>query len=153
MKKLLIVEDDPSVARGLRAALKEYDVRVAPDGEEGFRMAQREIFNCIILDRLLPGKNGIEVCRDLREAGKTVPILMLTCRSGVMDKVTGLEAGADDYVTKPFSIRELLARVRALERRSGDLKSTCEFGDVAVDFRRQEVFREDRPLKLSPREF
>ena len=158
MKRILIVEDDPAILKGLEASLREehYDVLSAMDGEKGFHMAKRENIDLIILDVMLPNKNGQDICRDLRKEGVNTPILMLTSKKQEMDKVVGLELGADDYVTKPFSVRELQARIKALLRRKAELKKEideCAFGDVYVDFRKQEATMKKKPLKLSAKEF
>jgi DNA-binding response OmpR family regulator len=158
MNKILIIEDDPSIVRALKEALQEEHFKILSEGngEEGFRRAKREALDLIILDVMLPGKNGTDVCRDLRNDGITTPILMLTSRGAEIDKVTGLELGADDYVTKPFSIRELLARIKALLRRQKELVkeiSETSFGDVAVDFKKQEIVKGKKMLKMSAKEF
>ena len=120
MKKILIIEDDPAILTGLEASLEEehYEVSSSSDGEEGYEKARIEQFDLIILDLQLPGKNGMDICKDLRKEGVNTPILMLTVQKEEMDKVLGLELGADDFVTKPFSPRELLARIKALLRRN-----------------------------------
>jgi DNA-binding response OmpR family regulator len=158
MKRILVIEDDPAIVRGLEAALKaeHYDVLHAADGEKGLLMAKRDSIDLVLLDIMLPGMNGQDVCRKLRDAGTSVPIIMLTSKNEEMDKVLGLELGADDYVTKPFSIRELLARIKALLRRQGSLKTSLEsftFGEVHVDFVRQEASSSGVPLKCSATEF
>ncbi len=159
MKKILIIEDDAAIAKGLEEALKGegYAVASARDGEAGFALAAERTYNVIILDVMLPRKNGIDICRDLRKKGIDTPILMLTSRKEETDKVLGLELGADDYMTKPFSIRELEARIRALLRRHTTKKreetDECSFGDVKMNFRRQEATKGGKPLKLSAREF
>ena len=158
MRRILIVEDDPAILKGLEASLEEehYQVLSAMDGEEGYRLAREENIDLIILDVMLPKKNGDEICRDLRAEGVETPILMLTSKKEEMDKVLGLELGADDYMTKPFSVRELQARIRALLRRhKAVLKEVDEytFGDVHVDFRRQEADKGGNPITLSAKEF
>ncbi|UCD37356.1 MAG: response regulator transcription factor [Fidelibacterota bacterium] len=157
MKRLLIIEDDPAILKGLEASLKaeHYEVRSAMDGEAGYRLAREEPADLIILDVMLPGKNGDEICRDLRAEGIEVPILMLTSRKEEMDKVLGLELGADDYMTKPFSVRELQARIRALLRRRPEYRKDIDeatFGNVHVDFKTHEATRAGQPVKLSARE-
>jgi two-component system alkaline phosphatase synthesis response regulator PhoP len=157
MKTILVIEDDPSIVAGLREALtaEHYNVLSAQTGEKGYTMAKRESVDLIILDLMLPDKNGEEVCRDLRKDGVSTPILMLTSKREELDKVVGLEIGADDYVTKPFSIKELLARIKALMRRGKELHkeiSECSFGDMYVDFKKSEVLRNRKPVKLSVRE-
>jgi DNA-binding response OmpR family regulator len=157
MQRILLIEDDPAIILGLEAALREehYDVRACDDGLEGFQLAARESFDLIILDLMLPGKRGTDICAELRAAGNTTPILMLTSRSEEIDKVVGLEIGADDYVTKPFSVRELLARIKALLRRSGIRPAVADdlsFGDVHINFKKNEGVKAGRPLKLSVKE-
>lgn len=119
MERIIVVEDDIAVATGLEVILRgeNYDVVVANDGEIGFELCKNENFDLIILDIMLPEKDGIEICRELRSVGVPTPILMLTSKKEKIDKVLGLGAGADDYVTKPFSVGELLARIKALLRR------------------------------------
>ena len=158
MKQILVVEDDPAILKGLVRSLEEehYEVISATDGEHGYRLGKRENIDLIILDIMLPEKNGQEVCRDLRKDGVNTPILMLTSKTEEMDKVLGLELGADDYVTKPFSIRELHARIKALLRRRAELRKEIDeytFGAVHADFRKQEASRKGKALKLSAMEF
>jgi len=158
MKNILIVEDDPAIARGLEVALREenYKVYSAGDGEKGYLMAKRENIDLIILDIMLPNKNGQDICRDLRKDGINTPILMLTSKKEEMDKVLGLELGADDYVTKPFSVRELKSRIKALLRRKVEISKDIEeysFGGVYLDFRKHEAIKNGKPVKLSSREF
>jgi DNA-binding response OmpR family regulator len=156
--KLLIVEDEPEMALGLRDnfEFEGYTVSTASDGEEGLRKALAEDPDLILLDIMLPKMSGLEVCRTLRKRGVTTPILMLTARTQEKDVVEGLETGADDYVAKPFSIRELVARVRAHLRRSApklpDLDE-YEFGGLHLDFRNYQATRGGETLLLSPREF
>lgn len=158
MSRILIVEDDASILQAVKEALQEehFKILAESDGEDGFLRAKREKVDLIILDVMLPGKNGTEICRDLRKEGVMTPILMLTSKGAEIDKVTGLELGADDYVTKPFSIRELIARVKALLRRQKELlKEITEttFGDVSVDFKKQEIVKGKKKLKMSAKEF
>ncbi len=158
MKTVLIVEDDPAIVKGLEEALAEenFKVQVATDGTKGFQMAKRESIALIILDLMLPGMNGREICQQLRAEGVLTPILMLTAKKSEMDKVVGLEIGADDYMTKPFSVMELLARVKALLRRGNQHAQAIDetkFGDVYVDFRKQEASRAGKPITLSAKEF
>jgi DNA-binding response OmpR family regulator len=158
MEKVLIVEDDPSMAVALRDGFEYegYQVQVARDGTEGLRLASGKELDLIILDVMLPNLSGLDVCKQLRNSGSDLPIIMLTARGQEIDKVLGLKIGADDYVTKPFSFMELMARVEALLRRSkkpeGNLH-VVRFGDVMLDFRRFEAFKQDQPIALSPREF
>jgi DNA-binding response OmpR family regulator len=158
VRRILIVEDDHAILKGLEDSLTEehYQVISAMDGEEGFQLAQGENIDLIILDIMLPSKNGGEICRDLRAAGVQTPILMLTSKKEEIDKIMGLELGADDYVTKPFSIRELHARIRAVLRRPAVIKQEIEessFGDVHIDFKKMEATKANHSLKLSAKEF
>ena len=158
MKRILIIEDDPAIVRGLEAALDEehYEVLTAREGEKGYLMAKRENIDLIILDILLPKKSGLDICQGLRKDGVNTPILMLTSRKEEIDKVMGLEIGADDYVTKPFSLRELKARIHALLRRKAELKREIDeysFGTVDVDFKKQEANKNKQPIQLSSKEF
>ena len=158
MKKILIIEDDATVVQGLEEALKpeHFDVLSARTGGKGFSLAAQENVDLILLDLKLPDKRGEDVCRDLRAGGVGTPIIMLTSKKLEMDKVTGLEIGADDYVTKPFSTRELIARIHALLRRSTTLKKDIEeyaFGAVHMDFKKQETRKDGKHLSLSVREY
>ncbi len=158
MKTILIIEDDPAIQQGLHDALTEehFSVLSSTDGEKGYQMAKRETVALIILDLMLPNKNGREICSELRGSGVQTPILMLTSKKQEMDKVLGLEIGADDYMTKPFSLRELIARVKALLRRHTEIHSAIDethFSDVHVDFTKQEATKGKRKLKLSAKEF
>jgi len=158
MSKILVIEDDPAILTGLEASLEEehYAVSSSSDGQEGYEKARIEHFDLIILDLMLPGKNGMDVCKDLRKEGVSTPILMLTSKIEEMDKVLGLELGADDYVTKPFSVRELLARIKALLRRNSVIKSEieeCSFGNIYINFKNQEATKNNKPLDLSTMEF
>jgi DNA-binding response OmpR family regulator len=152
MKRILVVEDEPAIAFGLQADLvaEGYDVAVVGDGETAARRAREVIFDLILLDIMLPRKDGFEVCRELRRAGLKTPILLLTARSQEVEKVMGLEWGADDYVTKPFSPPELRARIKALLRRaSGGEEPAYRFGDVEVDFARCELRRAGRTIEMT----
>ncbi len=158
MKKILIVEYDPAILRGLTESITQehYDVTAETDGATGCERALHRSFDLIILDIMLPALSGTEICRRIREEGNHAPILMLTSKGSELDKVMGLELGADDYMTKPFSVRELLARIRALLRRNAELAvaiTECNFGDVSVDFRKQEALRGKKRLALSAKEF
>jgi DNA-binding response OmpR family regulator len=158
MKKILIIEDDPAISKGLTISLQaeHYSILSAGSGEKGFQLAQQENIDLIILDLMLPSKNGEEICRELRKKGVKTPILILSSRSEEIDKVLLLEMGADDYMTKPFGIRELQARVRALLRRGSELRSKVEtfsFADISLDFKKQEASRKKKPLPLSTKEF
>ena len=157
MTLILVVEDDSAILRGLEDNLRaeSYEVVTARDGEEGFRLLRERSPDLLILDIMLPKLGGYELCRRARGEGITVPILMLTARGEDADRVHGLDLGADDYVTKPFSVRELMARVRALLRRGklSALPERLEFDDVVVDFLGFEARKGDEPLKLSRKEF
>ena len=157
--KILIIEDEPALATTLADRLRKqgYTVSVARDGTAGLAAVRKEPFALIILDLVLPGEDGLSVCGKLRADGKTTPILMLTARRQTSDKVTGLRAGGDDYLTKPFQMAELLARVEALLRRSSRAPGTTEevyqLGDLRINLRRTEVSRDGRAIELSAMEF
>lgn len=156
--RILLVEDEPGLSMSLSDLLrsKGFDVETSADGIDGLQRASGGAFDLLVLDVMLPGKSGFEVCRELREKGIDVLILMLTARGQVMDKVTGLQLGADDYVTKPFDSLELLARIEALIRRAprkAVKAGTYQFGDVTIDFHRAEVQRAGTPVTLSAREY
>lgn len=156
MARILIVEDEPDIALGLQQDLKldGYDVEVAGDGVTAIERAISEPFDLVILDVMLPGKDGFQVCRELRHARVQVPIILLTARSHEAEKVLGFELGADDYITKPFSPLELRARIKAALRRSGgDTSELVRFGEFEVDFERYEVRRHGKPVDLTPIEF
>ncbi len=158
-RRLLIVEDDEAMELALRDGFESegYTVSSARDGEAGLALARAVAPDLLILDVMLPKKSGLDVLRELRRTGDRVPILMLTARGQEIDKVVGLRLGADDYVTKPFSFLELLARTEAVLRRTGngpsELPESFRFGGVTVDFRRYEAQREGQALDLSPREY
>lgn len=158
MKTILIIEDDPSIRIGLKESLEleHYRVLVADDGLAGDAAARREAIDLILLDLTLPGRNGEEVCRGLRHDGINTPIIMLTAKKDEIDRIIGFEVGADDYVTKPFSMRELHARIRAVLRRGMPIvreMEECSFGALHFDFRKQEALRDGAALKLSAMEF
>jgi DNA-binding response OmpR family regulator len=156
MKRILVVEDEPSIAFGLQLDLKSegYDVEIESDGESALERARKEAYDLILLDVMLPGKDGFEVCRELRRGGWKTPIIMLTAKTQEAEKVLGLETGADDYVTKPFSPRELRARVKAALRRTAeDDLPIYRFGDAEVDLGRCEVRRAGKPVDLTALEF
>jgi two-component system, OmpR family, alkaline phosphatase synthesis response regulator PhoP len=161
-QRILLVEDEPGLVMTLtdRLGAEGYAVETAQDGETGLQQAANDAFDLIILDVMLPRKNGFDVCRDLRQRGCHSPIIMLTARGQVVDRVVGLKLGADDYVTKPFEMIELLARIEALLRRAptsltppAQLPETYQFGSVRVDFRRAEVERDKERVDLSALEF
>jgi len=157
MTTILIVEDDPAMTVALRDGFEfeKYTVDMANDGDQGQRMASRGRYDVIILDVMLPKKSGLDICKELREKGNNTPVIMLTARGQEIDKIVGLKLGADDYVTKPFSFIELLARVEAVMRRAQRKKAADQvaFGDVKLDFRTYQATKSDQPLELTPREF
>jgi DNA-binding response OmpR family regulator len=158
LTKVLIIEDEPNMALGLKDSCEYegYEVSVARNGKEGLDKATSESPDIILLDVMLPLMSGLDVCRTLRKQGIETPVLMLTARGEEMDKVVGLEVGADDYVTKPFGLRELLARMRALLRRSTRQVTEIEsfaFGDVELNFRKFVASKSGELLELSAREF
>jgi len=158
MTRILVVEDEPAILRGLADNLKfeSYEVVTAGDGEAGYRLIHEKKPDLIILDLLLPKLSGYELCRKLRGEGNNTPILMLTARGEEADRVLGLDLGADDYVTKPFSVRELLARVRAILRRahpSPPLPDELRFDDLAVDFRSYEATKSGQAVEMTRKEF
>ena len=160
MKRILIIEDDRAILRGLKDNLEydKYEVLTATDGEQGYCLIQEKKPDLIILDLMLPKMSGYELCRKVREEGLTTPILMLTARGEEVDRVLGLDLGADDYVTKPFSVPELLARIRAILRRMqrskiGPLPNELRFGKVVIDFKRFEASRAGKVLNMSRKEF
>jgi DNA-binding response OmpR family regulator len=156
LTKVLVVEDEPGIALGLRndLTLEGYAVEVASDGETASRLAREASFDLILLDVMLPRKDGFAVCRDLRRAGVKTPVILLTARAQEAEKVLGLELGADDYVTKPFSPLELCARIKAVLRRTAsDVPSVFHFGNVEVDFSRCTARRAGASVELTPLEF
>jgi len=158
-RRILLVEDEPSLVTTLSDRLRSegYEVESVGDGEAALAHPSTGFVDLIVLDVMLPGRSGLDVCRDLRQRGIQTPILMLTARSQVVDRVVGLKIGADDYVTKPFEMIELVARVEALLRRGrapvAASEGAYEFGNVRVDFRRAEVMKSNRPVALSALEF
>ena len=158
--RILLIEDEPGLVLTLtdRLTSEGYRVDAAPDGDAGLARATQDPFDLILLDVMLPGKNGFDVCRDLRQRGVQVPVLMLTARGQVTDKVVGLKLGADDYLTKPFEMMELLARIEALLRRTAadpahPSSDVYRFGDVQIDLRRAEVERDGKFVELSAKEY
>jgi DNA-binding response OmpR family regulator len=154
--RILIVEDDVGIAMALEDDLRDegYAVERVADGQRAVERARGERFDLLLLDVMLPGKDGFDVCRDLRRAGLRMPIILLTAKTQEAEKVLGLELGADDYVTKPYSPRELRARIKAaLRRASGELPEIYRFGDVEVDFTRYEVRRAGRLVDCTPIQF
>ena len=153
---ILVVEDQRDFAENIRKYLEteSYSVDLAFDGESGLRQALLEDYAIVVLDLNLPRMDGLEVCRELRKAGRSMPILMLTARVGHENAVAGLDSGADDYLTKPFDLEELLARMRALLRRGGESRSPLiVIGDVTIDTNTHEVRRDGKLVALAPREY
>jgi len=159
MSRILVVEDDPAILRGLADNLtfESHEVLTAGDGEAAYRLLREKKPDLLILDLMLPRMSGYELCRKARSEGITTPILMLTARGEEADRVLGLDLGADDYMTKPFSVRELLARVRALLRRAAGpskvLPDDLRVDDLIVDFRRYEARKGDKMLEMTRKEF
>ncbi len=158
MTKILVIEDDPAILRGLSDNLDDegYTVTTAVDGETAYALQRKQKFDLIVLDLMLPRMSGFELCRRLRAEEVHTPILILTARSEESDRVFGLDLGADDYVSKPFSVRELLARIRALLRRPPvtlEASSELRFGDVEVDFRRYVARRKGQNVEMTSKEF
>ncbi len=156
MARILIAEDEPDIALGLQQdlLLEGYEVEVVSDGERAIARAAEGGIDLLLLDVMLPRKDGFAVCRELRRAGKRMPIILLTARTHEAEKVLGLELGADDYITKPFSPMELRARIKAALRRSAEaLPPVHRFGDFDVDFSRFELRKNGRPVDVTPIEF
>jgi DNA-binding response OmpR family regulator len=158
VSRVLVVEDDPAILRGLAETLRRetYDVLTAADGETGYQLVREKSPDLLILDLMLPKLSGYEICRKMRSEGLSIPILILTARGDEGDRVLGLDLGADDYVSKPFSLRELLARMRALLRRgqaTGSLLNELRVNDVFVDFRSYEARKSGARLEMTRREF
>jgi DNA-binding response OmpR family regulator len=154
--KVLLIEDDPKTVRALASGLRGegFEPVTAKTGEEGFFLISRESFDVVILDWMLPGRDGIEVLRTLRASGSKTPVLLLTARDAIEDRVLGLNAGADDYLIKPFAFAELLARVRALLRRADSANPLRQqIDDLMLDVQTRRVLRGSREIALTPREF
>ena len=153
--KVLVVDDEPSVRSALQRALalERYDVALAEDGQQALDSLAEGVVDAIVLDVMMPRVDGLEVCRRLRAAGDRTPVLMLTARDAIDDRVDGLDAGADDYLVKPFALRELNARLRALLRRAEPGGPTLAFGDLVLDTSAHEVRRGNRRIELSRTEF
>ena len=154
--RILLIEDEAKTARALQAGLRGegFDATIARTGEEGFLLLRNEPFDLVLLDWMLPGRDGMAILKDLRVRGAKTPVLLLTARDAVEDRVLGLETGADDYLVKPFAFAELLARVRALLRRAGDTETLRkQVGDLALDVENRRVFRGSKEIILTPREF
>ncbi|MGH9370023.1 MAG: response regulator transcription factor [Vicinamibacterales bacterium] len=155
-RRILIIDDEPSLLFMLtdRLEAEGYRVDSETDGESGLARASSEAFDAIVLDGMLPGRDGYDVCQTLRERGVRAPVLMLSARGQVVDRIVGLKLGADDYLTKPFDVSELLARLQALLRRAPPTeRETFRFGEVTVDFRRAEVARDGVRVELTAREY
>ncbi len=158
MKTILVIEDDISILRGLKDNLEYegYSVFTETNGKEGLQLALKENVDLILLDIMLPGMNGYEICRKLKKEKPELPVIMITARGSEVDKVSGLDIGADDYVTKPFSIPELLARVRAIFRRLTQIENIPDeysFGNIKLNFTEYKAFRNNEEIKLSSKEF
>jgi DNA-binding response OmpR family regulator len=158
MNKILIIEDDPAVSKGLEISLKKekYETLIESDGEKGYQTALKLKPGLILLDIMLPNKNGFDICKDLRLSGHNFPIIMLSAKAEEADKVIGFELGADDYVTKPFSVKELLARIKAILRRRSDIITEFDkytFGDVSLDFEKLEAKKGNKKIDLSLKEY
>lgn len=159
MTRILVVEDEPSMRMGLKDNLEfeGYEVEFADDGETGYKKIVTQKFDLILLDVMLPKMNGFDVCKKVRSEGVKTPIILLTAKGEEIDKVLGLELGADDYVTKPFSLRELLARIKAVLRRSVDTKPNeieeAEIGSVVVNFSNYSAFNDGNEISMSHKEF
>jgi DNA-binding response OmpR family regulator len=154
--RILVVEDEHKIAQALKRGLEQehYAVDLAFDGDDGLASAQAETYDLIVLDRMLPGRDGVSICQELRKKGNHIPILMLTAKDHVRDRITGLDAGADDYLVKPFSFEELLARMRALLRRPHESVNTVlEVEDLQLDTATYTVVRAGTPITLSSKEF
>lgn len=157
-KHILIVEDDESILSGLKDILENegYRISTASDGINGLQMASEKSIDLLVLDIMLPGMNGFEICKNIKMEKLNLPIIMLTAKSSEMDKISGLDYGADDYITKPFSLSELLARIRALLRRAYPEKETMTtytFGNVKIDFSKVVVFVNNIEVKFTNKEF
>src|SRR5262249_46854993 len=154
--RILVVEDERKLANVLASALsaEQYEVTIAPDGDEGFSRATTEAFDAVVLDLMLPGQSGLQILQALRHRRIPTPVLILTARDGVEDRVLGLDLGADDYLVKPFALPELLARVRALVRRGRPTDVLrLKTADLELDLVARQVVRDDRPVDLTSREF
>ncbi len=154
--KILIIEDDKKVANFIKKGLSEemYKVEVAYNGEDGLFKAEEGVYDLIILDLMLPKMNGIEICKILRKNKIDVPVLMLTARDAIEDKIEGFDSGTDDYLTKPFAFEELLARIRALLRRTGNIKNAVlKYSDLEMDLIKHTVKRRNKLIELTPKEY
>jgi DNA-binding response OmpR family regulator len=157
-KHILLVEDDESILFGLKDILEGegYEISTASNGVDGLKLAIKKSLDLLILDIMLPGMNGLEVCKNIKKEKWNLPIIMLTAKNSEMDKISGLDYGADDYITKPFSLSELLARIRAILRRSYPIEENLKqfsFGNVMIDFKRLEVFVHNSKIGFTKKEF
>ena len=158
MKSILIIEDDISILKGLKDTLKYegYTVLSETNGQKGLKLVLEKKIDLLLLDIMLPGMNGYEICRKVKKEKPELPIIMISARGSEMDKISGLDIGADDYITKPFSIPELVARVRAIFRRFSqmhDIPKTYSFGNISLDFKKFQAFRDHQEITLSGKEF
>ena len=160
MTKILIVEDEPNMRMGLKDNLEfeGYEISIAEDGEKGLKMIRENQYNLVILDVMMPKISGLDVCKTIRKEGVQTPVILLTAKGEEIDKVLGLELGADDYVTKPFSLRELLARIKAILRRGdssipSEEQTEAKIGKLIVDFKNYKAFSDDLPVQMSHKEF
>jgi len=157
-KHILLVEDDESILFGLQDILESegYKISIASNGIDGLKLATEKSIDLLVLDIMLPGMNGLEICKRIKKEKLTLPIIMLTAKSSEMDKISGLDYGADDYITKPFSLSELLARIRAILRRAypeENILKHYSFGNVKLDFIKMEAFVNDKAVKFTRKEF
>jgi len=160
-KRILVIEDEPSLSMAIRDELQfeGFEASVVEDGVQGLDRILKDAPDLVVLDLMLPGKSGFEICREVRRQGVNTPVIMLTARAQEVDRVRGLELGADDYVVKPFSLAELVARIRAVLRRSQTLSRTegapeiLQLGDLRLDVRKQEAFKSGRKIELTHKEF
>lgn len=157
-KHILLVEDDESILFGLQDILEGegYQISTASNGIDGLKLATEKPIDLLVLDIMLPGMNGLEICKKIKEEKLSLPIIMLTAKSSELDKISGLDYGADDYITKPFSLSELLARIRAILRRAYPKKNILKqysFGNVKLDFIKMEAFVNDREIRFTKKEF
>ncbi|MCI0748533.1 MAG: response regulator transcription factor [Verrucomicrobia subdivision 3 bacterium] len=156
MAKILIIEDDAKTANAIRTGLRGegYDAAVAKTGDDGFFQLKAETFDLVVLDWMLPGRDGIAIVKELRARGAKMPVLLLTARDAVEDRVLGLDSGADDYLVKPFAFAELLARIRVLLRRTEDTDHLRrQIGDLVLDVENRRAYRSSKEITLTPREF
>lgn len=164
MKKILVIEDEPSILKLLSYNLEQegYEVETTMDGQDGFNLALKNTYDLILLDLMLPSKNGQEICRELRQEKNEVPIIMLTAKDNEIDRILGLEIGADDYITKPFSPREVMARIKVIFRRAEQTKKSADrknkeeiivIGDLRIYPEKYEVSISEEQIELTPKEF